>query len=225
MLRIGIVVLVLVLLGTLQYASSVANTQPQSISVAQTQTTTTTTTTPYCLYQTQFIVVEVQTSPKASQAGTELQVVFTVNYADGSPVTLNPDLADFLAINSNYSHIYQRVQVIPTGTPGQYRTSLTVPSDIPVGTYKLYCIHCTLTDGLTNFGPNSDTSSYETAIVKDDSTFSVGPSTATTTTATAAAPSGLLSPSLIAGLVILILIIALLVALLLRRGKKTPPKA
>jgi hypothetical protein len=221
--RIGIVVLVLVLVGTLQYVSSAVGTQPQSTHVVQTQTTTT--TTPYCLYQTQFIVVEVETSPKVSQAGTELQVVFTVNYADGSPVTLNPDLADFLIISSSYSHIYQRVQVTPTGTPGQYRTSVIVPSGIPVGTYKLYCIHCTLTDGLSNFGPNSDTSSDETAITNDDSTFSVGPSTATTATITSPSGAGPLSPSLIAGLVILILIVALLAALLLRRGRKAPPRA
>jgi hypothetical protein len=66
--------------------------------------------------------------------------------------------------------------VTPTGTPGEYRTSVALASGIPMGYYKLYCVHCTLADGSANFAPNSDISSDETAIVSDNSAFVIGPS-------------------------------------------------
>ena len=86
-----------------------------------------------------------------------------------------------------------------------------------MGYYKLYCIHCTLTDGSGNFAPNSDISSDETGITSDNSGFIIGPATATTS---ATGPTGGLSGSLLVGLAILLLIVILLAALLLRRPKK-----
>jgi hypothetical protein len=210
--------------GSFYYVSSAAGARPQSVSVAQ---ATTTTTTPYCVYQTQFLVVEVNTVPLATQAGASLKVVFKVEYADGTPATLNPELADFLVLAPGYSHAYLDVPVTPTGTPGEYQTkyptSIILPLDIPMGTYKLYCIHCMLTDGKGNSAPNSDISSDETAITTDDSIFTVGAATSTTsttTTTTTTPPPGFVSTSLLVGLAILVLIIILIAALLLRRPKK-----
>jgi len=107
--------------------------------------------------------------------------------------------------------------VTPTGTPGEYRTSVALASDIPRGYYKLYCVHCRLSDGSDNFAPNSDIGSDETAITSDNSAFLIGPVTATT--ATTALPGGL-STSLAVGLGILVLIVIILVALVLRPRKK-----
>jgi hypothetical protein len=218
--KTGIFLIVLALVaGSFYYVSSAVGVRPQSVSVAQ---TTTTTTTPYCVYSVQFLVVEVNTLPVTTQAGASLKVVFKVEYADGTPATLNPELADFLVLAPGYSHTYLRIPVTPTGTPGEYQTSVTLPSDIPMGTYKLYCVHCSLTDGKGNFAPNSDISSDETAITTDDSIFMVGPATVTTTstTPTTAPPPAFLSTSLLVGLAILVLIIILIAALLLRRPKK-----
>jgi hypothetical protein len=134
-----------------------------------------------------------------------------------SPAKLDPESADFLLLGSNYSHVYQQVPVTPTGTPGEYRTSVALASDIPMGYYKLYCVHCTLSDGSGNFAPNSDIGSDETAITSDDSAFLIGPATATTATT---APPGGLSTSLLVGLGILVLIVILIAALLLRPRKK-----
>ena len=212
-----IFLLVLALLtGSLYYGSSATGAQPQSVSVAQTQTQT----APYCVYQYQFLVVKVQVSPGSTQAGASLDVVFKVEYIDGSPVKLDPEQADFLLLGSDYSHVYAGIPVTPTGTPGEYQTSLALASNIPTGTYKLYCVHCTLTDGSSNFAPNSDTSSDETTITIDDSAFTVGPATETTTSTTAPPPAGFLSTSLLVGLGILALIIIIIAALLLRRPKK-----
>jgi hypothetical protein len=208
-----IFLLVLVLVtGSFYYASSSAvGTRPQSVSVAQTQTA------PYCVYQYQFLVVKVQVSPGSTEAGASLDVVFTVQYIDGSPVKLDPQTADFLLLGTNYSHVYQQVPVTPTGTPGEYRTSVALASDVPMGYYKMYCVHCTLSDGSGNFAPNSDISSDETAITSDNSAFLIGPATATT--ATTVLPGGL-STSLLVGLGILVLIIIIIAALLLRPRKK-----
>jgi hypothetical protein len=137
---------------------------------------------------------------------------------DGSPARLDPESADFLLLGTNYSHVYQRIPVTPTGTPGEYRTSVALASGIPMGYYKLYCVHCTLADGSANFAPNSDISSDETAIVSDNSAFMTGPATATTATTTA--PGGFLSSSILVGLGILLLIVILIAALLLRPRKK-----
>jgi hypothetical protein len=145
--------------------------------------------------------------------------VFTVEYVDGSPVKLDPQTADFLLLGTDYSHVYQQVPVTPTGNPGEYRTSIALASDIPTGNYKMYCVHCTLSDGSGNNAPNSDISSDETAITTDDSAFVIGPATTTATTATTQLPGGL-STSLLVGLGILVLIIILLVALVLRPRKK-----
>jgi hypothetical protein len=211
----GIFVLVLVLVtGSFYYASSSATgAQPQSVSVAQTQTQTPV----YCVYQYQFLVVKVQVNPSSTEAGASLDVVFTVEYIDGSPAKLDPETADFLLLGTNYSHVYQQVPVTPTGTPGEYRTSVALASDIPMGYYKLYCVHCTLSDGSGNVAPNSDIGSDETAITSDNSAFLIGPATATT--ATTALPGGL-STSLLVGLGILLLIVIIIAALLLRPRKK-----
>jgi hypothetical protein len=199
--------------GSFYYASSSAiGVQPQTVSIAQTQTAT-----PYCVYQYQFLVVEVQVNPSATEAGASLDVVFKVTYMDGSPVKLDPELADLLLLGTNYSHVYQRIPVTPTGTPGEYRTSVALASDIPMGYYKLYCVHCTLTDGAGNFAPESDISSDQTGITSDNSGFIIGPATATTATITT--PGGL-SGSLLVGLGILLLLVILIAALLLRRPKK-----
>ena len=181
------------------------------MSVAQTQTQTPV----YCVYQYQFLVVKVQVNPGSTEAGASLDVVFTVEYIDGSPAKLDPQTADFLLLGTNYSHVYQQVPVTPTGTPGEYRTSVALASDIPMGYYKLYCVHCTLSDGSGNFAPNSDIGSDETAITSDNSAFLIGPATATT--ATPVLPGGL---STSVGLGILVLIVILLVALVLRPRKK-----
>jgi hypothetical protein len=208
-------VLVLVT-GSLYYASSSAvGVQSQSVSVAQTETTV----LPYCLYQYQFLVVEVHVNPTTTEAGASLAVVFKVEYLDGTPAKLDPELADFLLLGTNYSHIYERVPVTPTGAPGEYGSTVALASDIPLGYYKLYCIHCTLTDGSGNFAPNSDVSSDETPISTDNSGFIIGPATATTATGTTGLPGGL-SGALLVGLGILLLIVILLAALLLRRPKK-----
>jgi hypothetical protein len=211
----GIFVLVLVLvIGSFYYAtSSAVGTLPQSASVAQTQTTT----TQYCVYQYQFLVVKVQVNPGSTAAGASLEVVFTVQYIDGSPVKLDPETADFLLLGTNYSHVYQQVPVTPTGNPGEYRTSVALASDIPMGYYKLYCVHCTLSDGSGNSAPNSDISSDETVIPSDNSAFLIGAATATT--ATTGLPGGL-SASLLVGLGILVLIVIIIAALLLRPRKK-----
>ena len=211
----GIFVLVLVLVtGSFYYASSSAiGAQPQSVSIAQTQTQTPV----YCVYQYQFLVVKVQVNPGTTEAGASLEVVFTVQYMDGSPVKLDPETADFLLLGTNYSHVYQQVPVTPTGTPGEYRTSVGLASDIPMGYYKLYCVHCTLSDGSGNFAPNSDISSDETVIGSDNSAFLVGAATATT--ATTGLPGGL-STALLVGLGILVLIVLIVAALLLRPRKK-----
>jgi hypothetical protein len=213
-----IFLLVLALLtGSLYYASSATGAQPQSVSVAQTQTETPV----YCVYQYQFLVVKVEVSPGTTEAGASLDVVFKVEYIDGSPAKLDPEQASFLLLGSDYSHDYQKIPVTPTGTPGEYQTSLALASDIPTGTYKLYCVHCTLFDGSGNFAPNSDISSDETTITTDDSAFTVGPATETTTSTTAPPPAaGFLSTSLLVGLGILALIIIIIAALLLRRPKK-----
>jgi hypothetical protein len=135
---------------------------------------------------------------------------------------LDPELADFLLLapGTSYSHVYERVPVTPTGTPGEYHTSIALASDLHEGYYKLYCIHCTLTDGSGNFAPNSDISSDETPIASDNSGFTLGPATATTSATATTGPSGGLSGSLLVGLAILLLIVILLAALLLRRPKK-----
>jgi hypothetical protein len=205
-------VLVLVT-GSLYYASSAAGARPQTVSVAPAQTQPPV----YCVYQYEFLVVKVQASPGTAQAGASLDLVIKVEYMDGSPVKLSPEQGDFLLLGSNYSHVYERIPVTPTGTPGEYRTSIALASDIPMGYYKLYCVHCTLSDGSGNFAPNSDVSSYETAITGDNSAFLIGPATATT--ATTALPGGL-STSLLVGLGILVLIVILIAALLLRPRKK-----
>jgi hypothetical protein len=169
------------------------------------------------VYQYQFLVVNVQVNPGSAAAGASLDVVFTVQYIDGSPVKLDPQSADFLLLGTNYSHVYQQVSLTPTGTPGEYRTSVALASDVPMGYYKMYCVHCTLSDGSGNFAPNSDISSDETAITGDNSAFLIGPATATT--ATTGLPGGL-SASLLVGLGILVLIVIIIAALLLRPRKK-----
>jgi len=210
---IFLIMLVLVT-GSFYYASSSATgAQPQSVSVAQTQTQTSV----YCVYQYQFLVVKVQVNPGSTEAGASLDVVFTVEYIDGSPAKLDPETADFLLLGTNYSHVYQQVPVTPTGTPGEYHTSVALASDIPMGYYKLYCVHCTLSDGSGNVAPNSDIGSDETAITSDNSAFLIGAATATT--ATTALPGGL-STSLLVGLGILLLIVIIIAALLLRPRKK-----
>jgi len=202
------VVLIVVLAN---YSLSPPLAQSQTV-VAQTQTAPV-----YCVYQQVFLVVKVQVNAETTQAGSSLDVVIKVEYLDGSPVTLDPELGTFLLLGSGYSYLYQMVSLTPTGTPGEYRTSVTLPSDIPNGTYKLYCVHCTLADDAANFAPNSDISSDETVIATDSSIVVIGPATATTT---APPPTGLISPSLLAGLAILVLLVLLLVALLLRSRKK-----
>jgi len=211
-MEIFLIVLVLVT-GSLYYASSAAGARPQTVSVAPAQTQPPV----YCVYQYQFLVVKVQVDPGSTEAGASLDVVFTVQYIDGSPAKLDPETADFLLLGSNYSHVYQQVPVTPTGTPGEYRTSVALASDIPMGYYKLYCVHCTLSDGSGNSAPNSDISSDETAITSDNSAFLIGPATATTTTT--GLPGGL-SASLLVGLGIVLLIVILIAALLLRPRKK-----
>jgi hypothetical protein len=177
------------------------------------------------VYQTQFLVVEVNTLPVATHAGASLNVVFEVEYADGSPAQLNPQLASFLVLSPTYSDVYSNVLVTPTGTPGEYQTSIVLPSDIPPGTYTLYCIHCTLTDGKGNFAPNSDISSNETPI-KSNSIFTVGAVVTTTAyicccnTTTTAPPLGFVSTSLLVGLWIPLIIILILIAALLLRGQQ-----
>jgi len=203
---------VILIVGLANFSLSPPLAQSQIV-VAQTQTAPV-----YCVYQQVFLVVKVQVNPETTQASSSLDVVIKVEYLDGSPVTLDPELGTFLLLGpEGYSYLYQMVSLTPTGTPGEYRTSVTLPSDIPDGTYKLYCVHCTLADDAANFAPNSDISSDETVIANDSSIVVIGPATATTT---APPPTGLISPSLLAGLAILVLLVLLLVALLLRSRKK-----
>jgi hypothetical protein len=207
-----LIVLVLVT-GSVYYASSATGARPQVVSVVQDQTQPPV----YCVYQYQFLVIKVQVSPTSTQAGASLDVTLQLEYIDGSPVNLSPAEGDFLLLGTNYSHVYQKITVTPTGNPGEYHTSLPLASDIPMGYYKLYCVHCTFTDDSGNWAPNSDTSSDETSIGTDNSAFILGPATATT--ATTALPGGL-SASLLVGLGILVLIVILIAALLLRPRKK-----
>jgi LPXTG-motif cell wall-anchored protein len=210
---IFLIVLVLVT-GSFYYASSSAvGTRPQSVSVAPAQTQPPV----YCVYQYQFLVIKVQVSPGNTQAGASLDVTLQLEYIDGSPVKLSSEEGDFLLLGTNYSHVYQKITVTPTGNPGEYHTSLPLASDIPMGYYKVYCVHCTFTDGSGNWAPNSDTSSDETSLGTDNSAFLIGPATATTATGPS---TGTLSASLLVGLGILLLIVILIAALLLRRRKK-----
>jgi len=216
-LRIGIVgaaiVALVLVVGATFYSPHVSQGEG-NIVVAQTEFAT---TTPYCVYQLAFLVVKVQVSPEQTSAGTSLDIVFKVEYADGSPVVLYPELADFLVLGPTYSRTYQRVPVAPTGTPGEYRTSIGLASDIPDGTYKVYCIHCTLSDEAHNFGPNSDTSSDQTLIATDTSVFTIGAVTTTTVTTVTQPLGGPLSTAVLVGMGILALIAAVLLALLALR--------
>ena len=198
--------------GSLYYASSAAGARPQTVSVAPAETRPQV----YCVYQYQFLVVEVQATPGTTQAGATVDVLLKVQNLDGTPATLNPAQGDFLLLGSNHSHVYEKVTLTPTGNPGEYRTSIVLASDIPMGYYKLYCVHCTLTDGNGNYAPNSDISSDETADTSDLSGFIVGAATAITTTG----PFGGFLTSLIVGLGILVLIVIIIAALLLRPRKK-----
>ena len=211
----GAVLFAMVLIvGLANFSLSPPLAQSQIV-VAQTQTMTSI----YCVYQQVFLVVKVQVNPERQvEASSSLDVVIKVEYLDGSPVTLSPEVGTFLLLGpQGYSYLYQSVPLTPTGTPGEYRTSVTLPSDIPNGTYKLYCVHCRLFDGAGNSAPNSDISSDETVIATDSSIVVIGPATATT--ATTALPGGL-STSLLVGLGILVLIIIIIAALLLRPRKK-----
>jgi hypothetical protein len=183
------------------------------VSVLQTQTEPQV----YCVYQYQFLIIKVQVSPTNTQGGASLDVTIQFEYIDGSPVNLGSAEGDFLLLGTNYSHVYQRVHLTATGNPGEYQTSLPLASDIPMGYYKVYCVHCTFTDGSGNWAPNSDTSSDETSLGTDNSAFLIGPATATTATGPSAET---LSASLLVGLGILLLIVILIAALLLRRRKK-----
>jgi hypothetical protein len=203
---------VILIVGLANFSLSPPLAQSQIV-VAQTETAPV-----YCVYQQVFLVVKVQVNPEKTEASSSLDVVIRVEYLDGSPVALSPEVGTFLLLGpEGYSYLYQSVSLTPTGTPGEYRTSVTLPSDIPNGTYKLYCVHCRLFDGAGNSAPNSDISSDETVIATDSSIVVIGPATATTT---APPPTGLISPSLLAGLAILVLLVLLLVALLLRSRKK-----
>ena len=205
---------VILIVGLANFSLSPPLAQSQIV-VAQTQTMTSI----YCVYQQAFLVVKAQVNPERQvEASSSLDVVIKVEYLDGSPVTLSPEVGTFLLLGpQGYSYLYQSVPLTPTGTPGEYRTSVTLPSDIPNGTYKLYCVHCRLFDGGGNSAPNSDISSDETVIATDSSIVVIGPATATTT---APPPTGLISSSLLAGLAILVLLVLLLIALLLRSRKK-----
>jgi hypothetical protein len=66
---------------------------------------------------------------------------------------LDLERADFLIAGPRYSHICRGAALASTGTPGEYRASIVLPSDIPLGTYKLYCVRCTISDGLGSFAP------------------------------------------------------------------------
>ena len=205
---------VILIVGLANFSLSPPLAQSQIV-VAQTQTMTSI----YCVYQQAFLVVKAQVNPERQvEASSSLDVVIKVEYLDGSPVALSPEVGTFLLLGpEGYSYLYQSVSLTPTGTPGEYRTSVTLPSDIPNGTYKLYCVHCRLFDGAGNSAPNSDISSDETVIATDSSIVVIGPATATT--ATTALPGGL-STSLLVGLGILVLIIIIIAALLLRPRKK-----
>lgn len=212
---IGFAVIALILLaGSVYYVLPATGVEPQTVVVAQTQTIT----QAYCCYQVSFLVVEVEVSPKTTEAGTSVRIELKVEYLDGSPVSLRPELADFLLVGAAYSHTYSRVPLTPLGA-GKYSASITLWADIPAGTYKLYCVHCTLSDGQGNFSPNTDTSSDETVIPIDLSIFSIGP--ATTTTTAQPPPTGLpLSLLVESAILVLLILIAALLALLLRRRKK-----
>lgn len=206
------------LVGSLYYASAATGAQPQEIFIAQTQTATTV----YCVYQQVFLVTELHIAVEQAEPGTSVQFELEVHYADGSPVTLNPERGSFVVVGAGYSRTYEGIPLTPTGTPGEYRGSITLPSDIPPGIYKLYCIHCTLSDGKGNFAPNLDVSSSETQDPVDSSLIAIQTTIPVTTMVTTATvqPPGFLSPSLLVGVGILVLIIAIIAALILRRPRK-----
>jgi len=111
-------VLVLVT-GSFYYASSSAvGTRPQSVSVAQTQTA------PYCVYQYQFLIVNVQVNPSSTEAGGETalsfsfsglsastQAKFVVSYVVADPASA---LKQALAAAQSQVDMYNRTGDIDT---------------------------------------------------------------------------------------------------------------
>lgn len=208
-------------MGSLYYASGSSFPSPVTVQAQIIE---------YCVYQLTFLVTMVQASPETTDAGTTLEIVFKVEWPDGTPVVLQPELGDFLILNPNYSRIYQRNPVFPTGTPGVYRTSIQLAADIPDGTYTAYVIHCTLTGTAGAIpaaavgtggqpaqppsGPPADISSNETPIATDRSQFGIR---TPVTQPPTEQPTNL---TLLVGLLVTLLVLALLALLILRRRRK-----
>ncbi len=170
-----------------------------------------------------FSVCYINTTPKEIPQGTSLIVIFGVFYSDyspcGDPAVLQPrtgqtgPTGDFTVIGSPAIN-YKDIKVVPTGKPGEYRSELLIPTDVPIGQRTVFIIKESLYDGKTK-GPERETGYVETPDPIDNSAFflrSASPIIALFDFI----PGGVLSI-----LILLALAVLFVILLFVRRSKRT----
>lgn len=174
-------------------------------------------TQPPCpTYQTNLSIDVVDATPANAAVGGTVVLKFHVIYNDGTPVTLQPEIASFLWTGSQGHVQFDNVAVTSTGEPGFYTYSQQVTQALldatGGGAVTVSVVVCSCSDGRGNRGPTGNTDSDGTLTPSDNSKVSIGPG------------GGPQPPSFLSYLVPLIiaalLIIALLLFLLRSRKKK-----
>jgi hypothetical protein len=192
------------------------------------QSTSTTTTRPCPTYQTNLLVIWVDSTPHvptSTSVGASVVTIFHVVYPDGSPVKLQPEIASFLWSGSGGEKQFDNVPVAYTGTPGFYRYTATLTQDIVKatgpGVITIAVVRCSCQDQWGNRGPTGTVSSLITSDTSDNSQEQITSQTTTMTTTTQ--PIQFFPIEDVIVLIAALLIIAMLLLILRSRrsGKKT----
>ncbi len=128
-------------------------------------------------YQTNLLVIFVDSTPRTVSVGSMVVTTFHVVYPDLTPVFLSPESAEFIWTNSSGFEITKASAVTPTGQPGYYNYTATVTLDYPTGLVTIAVAVCSCQDGVGNFGPVDSIGSASTADQSDNSVISIGPVT------------------------------------------------
>jgi len=181
-----------------------------------------TTTTQGCpTYQTNLVVIRVDSTPHEpvnTMVGTAVVTIFHVTYPDGSPVILKPQTASFLWSGKSGQKEFDNVPVTTAGLPGYYNYTATLSSDIVQatgqGVIAISVVFCSCSDGSDNRGPTGNVNSIITSDSTDNSQVATNPVTTTTTQI-----GPIITSQDVLLLIAALLIIALLLLVILSRRK------
>jgi hypothetical protein len=136
-------------------------------------------------YLTNLTVDYVNSLPTQITTGDVVTTIVHVIYADGSPVTLQPQTMSFLWNGTAGQQRFGNVPVTYAGRPGYYNYTQTVTPELAqatvgssgAGKITIYVAVCSCSDPVGNRGPTGNISSDETLTPSDDSHLNAGPQT------------------------------------------------